>query len=161
MKALQIVEDIKQDITKRHSLTEQRREIERSVAKGRDFFMKEANNTASSKRLVQGAELMADYIKRLNQIDQEIFTIDSFMVAKLETFFSDFVAKLSVSEKVNDAGDLVSKQQAYFVPFKSDDVDVIEVTVSDLWYLKMLKSAIGVNNVELIPKSKYYSDAKE
>ena len=159
MKMLRIVEEIKTEINKKHELMEQRRSVADSIQKGEDFFIKESSSVTTPERLAEGAGLMVDYIKQLREIDIRLFSIDTMIVARLEAYFSDFVSKVLVPEKVNDAGDIIPKSQITFVPFESDDPNVFEVTIDDIWYLKILKYAVGATNVEILPKGEYYNKA--
>jgi hypothetical protein len=149
------IKDIKQRMDEKNDLLQERKSIMDRIKNGKEFIIK-VDYSANRGQLSQASTLIVQLINELEAIDTRIIDIDIIIIAELEAFCSDFVAKVSIKNKINQAGDVIDRQEVCFVPYNSDNPQYIEVTPDDLWFLKLLKVAVGVNNVEIISKEQYY-----
>lgn len=154
----QIAEELKGEVEKQMVLCDKRREVMVSLKKGKEFFTGMQSGSIDIKLASQAASRMAEIVSELEYIDKQINDINIIIIAKLESYIGDFVAKFMIPERINDAGDVIPKTIAYGVPFKMPSSDLIEVTPDDIWFLKLIKQALGTNNIELLDKSEYYHE---
>jgi len=147
------VEDIKREIQRRMDLQEERGGISSSIKKGIDFFKRE---NLTNEDATKGLELALQYLTRINEIDDEIKNIDIIIATKLESFLSDSVIKVNLKRMSNDAGDIIDSKDIILTPFKSSESLYVELVPDDIWFLKIIKKALAVKNVEFVDKRQYY-----
>ena len=95
---------------------------------------------------------MLEIITDLSAIDKEMFDLDTILVSKLEMYLGNFIARVDIPERLNQAGDISKCNNAYVVPFKSDDENLVQISPEDIWFLKMIKEAVKATNVTFEPK---------
>lgn len=147
-----IAQNLKEEIDKLNILLSQKNNILNAIKKGKDFFQRMESGLEDSRLAPQAAGRMIEYLTELDGIDKQILDINIMVIAKLESFLGDFVAKVNLPERINDAGDVIHKTSVYAVPFRLDDVEYAEVTPDDIWFLKLVKQALGTNNIEILKK---------
>lgn len=157
MKIEGFIQDIKTEIEKKEGLAEERKIIYQRIKKGEEKFQEISKNptNASPEMHLRGAEIFLGCIESLKAIEQKLFDIDTIIVTKLESYLSDFVAKITIPAKTNDAGDIINKTQIAFVSHLSESPSMVEITPDDLWFLKIIKAALDRSNVEIISKQEY------
>ena len=155
MKVNLFVNSVKERISNKNILIQDRNQILERVKKGKEYILK-IQNTEDKVKLNEAVSLMTKLLNELVDVENKILDIDIILVTELEAFLSDFVARVSVKNKMNQAGDIIDKRDVYFVAQKDDDSHYVEISPEDLWYLKLIKQAIGINNIEIISKEQYY-----
>lgn len=151
------VQELKQEMDKKNALLVEREDITKAIRKGKEWFLREEKAQASAKDMVAGAVRMAELIDQLTALDLRIKDVDIIVAAKLEAFLGDFVAKVGMPERISDAGDVVGNRAVFATPIKLEDSEYVEVTPNDIWFLKLIKQALGANNIEIIRKDAYYN----
>lgn len=143
--------EIKDLIIKRNAVLNERHELERRIKAGEAYFSKRIDSP-NPKELENGIKNVLSIITQLRKKDNEIKDIDTVIVSELEAYLGNFIGKVRMPERLNEAGDLVKYNEVYAVPFNSDNPDLKEVTPNDIWFLKMIKEAFKATNVGFIEK---------
>lgn len=147
------IDDIKEEIEKKNKLIARKQEIIKRMKKGEQFFLREESmNPVDKEKMSKGAKIVIDLMAEQESIDRQLLDIDIIIVSKLEMYLGDFIARATVPEKLNSAGDVVPKSDIFLVPFKTDNPEIKEVTPEDIWFLKLVKQALSVNNIEILSK---------
>ncbi|MCX8074138.1 MAG: hypothetical protein N2749_00940 [Clostridia bacterium] len=147
------VDDIKEEIEKKNKLIARKQEILERMKKGEQFFLREeAMNPPDKDKMSKGAKIVTELMAEQESIDRQLIDIDIIIVSKLEMYLGDFIAKAIVAEKLNSAGDVIPKTEIFLVPFKTGNPEIREVTPEDIWFLKLIKQALSVNNIEIMQK---------
>lgn len=147
------VDDIKEEIEKKNNLLTRKQQILERMKKGEQFFLREESmNPINNEKLSRGVATVLELMREQENIDKQLLDIDIIIVSKLEMYLGDFVAKATIPEKLNSAGDVVPKTDIFLVPFKTDNPEIKEVTPEDIWFLKLVKQALSVNNIEILQK---------
>ena len=146
-------DDIKLEVSKKDDLLSKKKTITDSIKKGEQFFLKEESlNPPSDKRMSEGARRMIVLLMEQEDIDRQLMDIDIIIISKLEMYLGDFIGKMVLPEKLNDAGDMIPRSEIFLVPFKTGNPEIKEVTPDDIWFLKLAKQAFSANNVEILQK---------
>lgn len=152
------VEKLKEAVLKRQELVSERNQIRARINSGVDFFFQQLERP-NGKELAQGAKLMSDYLKKLKDIDDAIFELDTVTICRFEEELLDTIIKVRTKDTQNEAGDNVNSNVFYCVPRCYAKDDMITVDADDLFFLKIIKSAFSVQNIELIAKEDGGQDA--
>lgn len=139
-------DEMKEYITAKRELISRREALRKSIKSGDAYFSARINNP-HAKELQAGANRMLEIISDLDNLDKAIVDLDLVMVAKLEAYLGNFIAKVKMPDRLNDAGDLVRHDEVYAVPFNSDADNIKEITPDDIWFLKMIKEAYKATNI--------------
>ncbi|MEG0728254.1 MAG: hypothetical protein RR420_01390 [Anaerovoracaceae bacterium] len=131
----------KEFIGLRDELTKKKRDIEKRIRDGKEFFIKEMSGNTSAQRLSSGASTMISLVDSVIDIDKEIRDLDILIIVSLEKMAYNEKIILNLPERVNEAGDLVERTDVTL----REDIDV-----DDLWFLKLAKGALGPNGIEII-----------
>jgi len=149
----EFVQDIKNEISKKMKLQDRRVKIISSIKNGEAYFLRD---DLTKEDEAKGVQQVLRYLNELDEIDNSINDIDVIIAVKLESFLGDSVIKATAPERTNDAGDIIERNDVALTPFKSSDASYIELVPDDIWFLKIVKKALAVKNVEIISKDKYY-----
>jgi hypothetical protein len=149
------VDDIKEQTNKKNGLIVKKNEILERVKKGEQFFLREESmNPPSNQKMSEGSKTMIGLITELQEIDKQLIDLDIIIISKLEMYLGDFIGRAVIPERLNTAGDVIPKSEIFLVPFKTDNPEIREVTPDDIWFLKLVKQALSVNNIEILQKPK-------
>jgi hypothetical protein len=157
MRVDQFVEDIRQKINVKNDLIEQKKELLGRINNGRVFFTQAITNPVSAEKMAEATKLISDISSELAELEAKILDTDIIIITALEAYLSDSVIKCTASQKLNDAGDNIDAKQFVFVPYKQEGSNYVEITPDELWFLKIIKQAIGIRNTEIIAKDEYYN----
>lgn len=146
IKVSKFTEDLKELILERKKLVDSRQNIEKSIRGGRDYFEK-LKTAPDIQKSVSGAVRMIEVIEELDQLNNKIFDIDTVIVSTLEMNMGNFTAKIHVPERLSQAGDVNKGETVHVVPYKLDDVEYVQISPEDIWFLKMIKQAIRPTNI--------------
>ena len=146
-------EEMKEYLTAKRELISRREALKKSIKSGDAYFSARINNP-NARELQAGANRMIEIIADLDKLDKAIVDLDLVMVTKLEAYLGNFIARVRMPERLNDAGDLIKHDEVYAVPFNSGDENLKEVTPDDIWFLKMIKEAYKATNITFIEKGK-------
>lgn len=144
------VNELKEIVNKKNELIAQKKELRASLKRGEQYFsslVRNPNAKALNDGAVRALEIMTEYQK----IEDELKDLDIILIAKVEAYTMDIIAKCSIPEHLNDAGDLIKNTEIFLVPFKTNE-DLVEITPDDIWFLKLAKQALKATNVEFIKK---------
>ena len=150
------IENIKGLILQRKALADQLSSYRNRVRSGYDFFMNAAGQKQRVQDLAEGVKIVTDILREMQDINREIFDIDTTLAMYYETLTMDLVVRAQTIEQENDAGETVTPAFFYFVPEPTRQ-DLVEVTPDDLFTLKILKAVFNARNIELVPKNDYLS----
>lgn len=139
-------DEMKEYITAKRELISRRESLRKSIKSGDAYFSARINNP-NARELQAGANRMLEIIADLDNLDKAIVDLDLVMITKLEAYLGNFIAKVKMPDRLNDAGDLVRHDEIYAVPFNSDCEDIKEITPDDIWFLKMIKEAYKATNI--------------
>ena len=148
------VNDIYEIMVSRKNLENNRRELAKHVADGVLFFQQQSKSP-DSQDLINGISLVSQYLARAVAVDEEIQKLDIALITTLESGLNEYVVKAVTNEKITETGDSVGAQTLFFVPNYTGKPGVIEVTPSDLFFLKVMKDHFNLKNIEFIPKADY------
>lgn len=144
------VNELKELVSKKNELMARKKELRTSLKRGEQYFsslVRNPNAKALNDGAVRALEIMTEY----QNIEDELKDLDIILIAKIEAYTMDVIAKCSIPEHLNDAGDLIKSTDIFLVPFKTDE-DMVEITPDDIWFLKLAKQALKATNVEFISK---------
>lgn len=156
MKMDNFIMDIRNLLSNKNSYSDQKKDLLNRIRKGRDFFLKATESQVSAKDMLNATKLILDLSSELNDLEDKLVDIDIVIETTLEAYLTDFIMKFRASQKTNDAGDNIDITEFTFAPYK-DNPNYTEITPDELWFMKIIKQAIGIRNVEVIPKDKYYN----
>lgn len=160
MRVPAVVQDIKKHVENKYELMYQKSKTKEELSKTMNAFdihiyqgLKVASKTDREKdlSLMKYAKSLTETLQNL---DNQILDIDKIIILKLETYFGDFVAQLTLPERTNLAGDYINSDTLFFVPEKTRE-DYNEITPQDLFTLKALKTMLRPDEIKFINKEKY------
>ena len=142
----------REELLEKDRLIESRRAYEESSIRAREFFAQQAKNPNPT-ALKNGANHVLNELIAREEIDKRIFDLDSSMLARLEAFFSDCLIEFDIPAHATSAGDAVGANHVRLHAFREGSTTTHDVTLDDLWILKVIKAAVGAKNVQIIPRS--------
>lgn len=151
MEILKSVEDLKAMVLQRNDLVSERKFLSDRVQDGCRFFEQVTPRT-SHKDVKEASALMNQYAVQIQEIDRQIFELDTVICSRLEAEFLDSVIRIRTRKTVNEAGDVVPAGDFFFMPKDYAAGAYCTVDENDLWFLKIVKAAFSLQNVEVIKK---------
>lgn len=151
IKILKSVEELKDNIMKRQTLVNRRKSTLLRIRDGCNFF-EQVNPRTSHSDLVAANKMMKRYLSELEEIDDDIFALDTVIASRLEAEFLDSVIKIRTRKSQNEAGDTIKSTNFFFMPEDYKDGDYMTIDERDLWFLKIVKAAFSLQNIEVIQR---------
>lgn len=148
-----MLEDVKSLIMQKAELIRDRDLLHVRMKKGQDYFLSLEGKQVPLSEITKGIESMTDVINSIKVLDQKIYDLETIIVVTLESLLSDSIIKARALERTNDAGDNIRSKTVMLTPFQMfPNEELVEITPQDMWFLKMVKQALAVNNIEVIKK---------
>lgn len=139
-------------ILRKMELMEQKDNLRESIAKGKDFFMKNAGEN-DGRLLSNGAVRMLEIVQELEDVENELKSIDTLMIISTEMEVNQADFKFSLPQHPNDIGDIVQNTDVLLTQYAEKDYKEAPLRVDDLWTVILLKEMFEVNNVEVIKRA--------
>jgi hypothetical protein len=149
VKILQAVEDYKAMVLQRQTLVDEKKSVVRRIKKGCDFF-EQIDARTSREDINQGAALMRKYLNENAELEKKIFELDIAIGARLESEFLDSIVEIRTKKIRNEAGDTIPNGNFLFMPSGYNEEDYLTIDERDIWFLKVIKAAFPVQNIEVM-----------
>lgn len=151
MKILKSVEDHKAMVLQRQALVDEKKAIVRRIRKGCEFF-EQINARTPREDVMQGAKLIRKYIAENAELEKKIFELDVAIGARLESEFLDSIVEIRTKKIRNEAGDTIPNANFFFMPESYNEQDYVTIDEQDIWFLKVIKAAFPVQNIEVMQR---------